>query len=180
MDLKSIHEIFNNRILRIPSYQRGYTWANDYVIQHGDDLRKVKGQLKDLWDDLMNIPEGAWHYTGLLTLVKAKIQYDWLPNHNQFAIVDGQQRITSILIALSVIIEKAENLSVQLEVRPGDEKFKYLIIEAATQRHLFSGTRNNPSDKYFRRHILKMDEVQDDSKESVYTENLNNARLFLK
>ena len=59
MDLKSVHEIFNNRILRIPSYQRGYTWANDDIIEDGDDLRKVKGQLKDLWDDLMNIPDGS-------------------------------------------------------------------------------------------------------------------------
>jgi uncharacterized protein with ParB-like and HNH nuclease domain len=179
MDLKSVHEIFNNRILRIPSYQRGYTWANDYIIANGDDIRKVKGQLKDLWDDLMNIPDGAWHYTGLLTLVKADKQYNWLPNHSQFAIVDGQQRITSILIALSVIIDKAEALNVQLEIRPGDEKFKYLIIEAATAKaFIFGYEKDNPSDKYFRKHILKMDEVEDDSKESVYTENLKNARTF--
>lgn len=179
MDLKSVHEIFNNRILRIPSYQRGYTWANDYIIQNGDDIRKVKGQLKDLWDDLMNIPDGAWHYTGLLTLVKSAKQYAWLPNHNQFAIVDGQQRITSILIALSVIIEKASFLNVQLEIRPGDEKFKYLIIESATAKaFVFGYEKDNPSDKYFRKHILKMDEVEDDSKESVYTENLKNARTF--
>lgn len=179
MDLKSVHEIFNNRILRIPSYQRGYTWANDDIIEDGDDLRKVKGQLKDLWDDLMNIPEGSWHYTGLLTLVKADKQYDWLPNHNQFAIVDGQQRITTILIILSVIIEKADNAGIQLEVRQGDEKFKYLIIEAATAKaFVFGYEKDNPSDKYFRKHILKMDEVEDDSKESVYTENLKNARTF--
>jgi uncharacterized protein with ParB-like and HNH nuclease domain len=179
MDLKSVHEIFNNRILRIPSYQRGYTWANDYIIENGDDIRKVKGQLKDLWDDLMNSPVGAWHYTGLLTLVKADKQYNWLPNHSQFAIVDGQQRITSILIALSVIIDKAEALNVQLEIRPGDEKFKYLIIEAATAKaFIFGYEKDNPSDKYFRKHILKMDEVEDDSKESVYTENLKNARTF--
>ena len=179
MDLKSVHEIFNNRILRIPSYQRGYTWANDDIIEDGDDLRKVKGQLKDLWDDLMNIPDGSWHYTGLLTLVKADKQYDWLPNHNQFAIVDGQQRITTILIILSVIIEKADNAGIQLEVRQGDEKFKYLIIEAATAKaFVFGYEKDNPSDKYFRKHILKMDEVEDDSKESVYTENLKNARAF--
>lgn len=179
MDLKSVHEIFNNRILRIPSYQRGYTWANDDIIYHEDDLRKVNGQLKDLWDDMMNIPDSAWHYTGLLTLVKVDKQYNWLPNHNQFAIVDGQQRITTILIMLSVIIEKADNAGVQLEVRHGDDKFKYLIIEAATAKaFVFGYEKDNPSDKYFKKHILKMDEVEDGSKESVYTENLKNARLF--
>jgi uncharacterized protein with ParB-like and HNH nuclease domain len=179
MELKSVHEIFNNRILRIPSYQRGYTWANDCVIKKGDDIRKVKGQLKDLWDDLMNIPENFWHYTGLLTLVKSEKQYDWLPNHSQFAIVDGQQRITTILIMISVIIEKSNIAGVKLEVRSGDETFKYLIIEdASAKAFVFGYEKDNPSDKYFRKHILKIDEVEDDSKESVYTENLKNARLF--
>jgi len=179
MDLKSVHEIFNYRILRIPSYQRGYTWANDYVIKTGDEIRKVKGQLKDLWDDLMNIPVNSWHYTGLLTLAKVNKQYDWLTNHAQFAIVDGQQRITSILIILSVLIEKAAIKGIQLEIRPGDELFKYLIIESATiKAFVFGYEKDNPSDKFFRKHILKMDEVEDDSKESVYTENLKNARIF--
>lgn len=179
MELKSVHEVFTNRILRIPSYQRGYTWANDHIIEAGNEIRKVKGQLKDLWDDLMNIPEGSWHYTGLLTLVRATKQYDWLPNHLQFAIVDGQQRITTILIMLSVLIEKAEEKEVQLEIRPGDETFKYLLIEAAAAKaYIFGYERDNPSDKYFKKHILKMDEVEDDSKESVYTENLKNARIF--
>src|SRR5690606_27474235 len=111
MHLKTIHEIFTNRILRIPSYQRGYSWSNNKAVDLNtkEPVKNIKGQLKDLWDDLLNIPEGAWHYTGLLTLVEVKKgDYEWLPNFKQFAIVDGQQRITSILILLSVIIDKAK------------------------------------------------------------------------
>lgn len=179
MDLRKVHEVFNNRLLRIPSYQRGYSWRNDFVINSLDDLTKVKGQLKDFWDDLTNTPNNSWHYIGLLTLVSTKKQYDWLPNHSQFAIVDGQQRITTILILLSVIIEAAEKEKMQLEVRSGDEKFKYLIIEKAlTKAYVFGYEKDNPSDKFFRKHILKIDDVEDDSKESVYTENLRNAKQF--
>ena len=60
MDLKSIHEIFTNRILRIPAYQRGYAWTNNKSIKvdNKEPLKNMKGQLKDLWDDLINIPEG--------------------------------------------------------------------------------------------------------------------------
>jgi uncharacterized protein with ParB-like and HNH nuclease domain len=181
MDLKSIHTIFTDRILRIPSYQRGYTWANDILIKKGGDLKKVKGQLKDLWDDVMNIPINSWHYTGLLTLVKAENQYNWLPNHSQYAIVDGQQRITTILIMIEVIIEKATKYNIQLETRIGDEVFKYLTIEVASaQAFVFGYENDNPSDKFFRKHILNIDGVEDDSKESVYTENLKNSKAFFE
>lgn len=32
MDLKSIHSVFTDRILRIPSYQRGYSWTNNKPV----------------------------------------------------------------------------------------------------------------------------------------------------
>lgn len=89
MDLKSIHEIFTNRILRIPAYQRGYAWSNNKSIKvdSKEPLKNVKGQLKDLWDDLINIPEGKWHYTGLLTLVEVK------PCDSQFQIIEMHRHI---------------------------------------------------------------------------------------
>lgn len=181
MDLKSVHAIFNDRILRIPSYQRGYTWSNNEVLKHISKIKSINGQLKDLWDDLMNVDTGNWHYTGLLTLDKVPEEYSWLPNHKQYAIVDGQQRITTILILISVIIELSEQLKVQLEIREGDEKYKYLIVKSGVVKaYIFGYEEDNPSDKYFKKHILNVDEVEDGSKESVYTENLKNAKKFFE
>ena len=131
MDLKSIHEIFTNRILRIPAYQRGFAWTNNKTvdINSKEPLKNIKGQLKDLWDDLINIPQGKWHYTGLLTLVETKpCDYSWLPNFKQYAIVDGQQRITSILILLSVLIEKAKEQNIVLGIREGDVEMHGLFL----------------------------------------------------
>lgn len=182
MDLRSVHEIFTNKILRIPSYQRGYSWSNNKLpnIEKNKPLKNVKGQLKDLWEDILNIPEDGWHYTGLLTLVKEKNkEYDWLKDHEKYSIVDGQQRITSILILLSVIIEEANKIKYCLGVRDGDAEFQYLYIEKGDiKAYIFGYEKDNPSDKYFRQHILKLDEIEDDSKESVYTENLLKARIF--
>ena len=42
------------RLFRIPDYQRGYAWKHE--------------QLADFWDDLLNLHEGRYHYTGLLSL----------------------------------------------------------------------------------------------------------------
>jgi uncharacterized protein with ParB-like and HNH nuclease domain len=184
MNLKSIHEIFTNRILRIPSYQRGYSWANNRPVDltSKDPLKNVKGQLKDLWDDLLNIPEGKWHYTGLLTLVEVKKKdYEWLPNFKQYAIVDGQQRITSILILLSVIIDRAKKQDITLGIREGDVEIQYLYIKRnGVYAYIFGYERDNPSDKFFRKHILNLNEVEDDSEESTYTENLLKAKAFFE
>src|SRR5690554_4796168 len=184
MDLKSIHEIFTNRILRIPAYQRGYAWSNNKPLNlvSDDPFRNVKGQLKDLWDDLINIPEGKWHYTGLLTLVEVKpCEYNWLPNHKQYAIVDGQQRITSILILLSVILKEAMRQKITLGIREGDAEMQYLFINKETvNAYIFGYEKDNPSDKFFRKHILSLDEIEDDSEESIYTENLKKAKQFFE
>ncbi len=184
MDLKSIHEIFTNRILRIPSYQRGYSWSNNKAISAitQEEKKNVKGQLMDLWNDIINIPENSWHYTGLITLVEVdKKDYEWLTNHKWYAIVDGQQRITSVLILIATMIEEADRLGLILGVRPDDMKFQYLFINRnGIHAYIFGYDQDNSSDKYFRRHILKLNEVEDDSKESIYTENLKNAKAFFE
>lgn len=183
MDLKSIHEIFTNRILRIPAYQRGYAWTNNKSIKvdNKEPLKNVKGQLKDLWDDLINIPEGKWHYTGLLTLVEVKpCDYNWLHNFKQYSIVDGQQRITSVLILLSVIIREAQKQNVILGIREGDAEMQYLFINKGVNAYIFGYDEDNPSDKFFRKHILSLNEIEDDSEESTYTENLLKAKNFFE
>lgn len=184
MHLKTIHEIFTNRILRIPSYQRGYSWGNNKSVDLNikEPVKNIKGQLKDLWDDLLNIPEGGWHYTGLLTIVEVKKgDYEWLPNFKQFAIVDGQQRITSILILLSVIIDKAKQQDITLGIRDGDVEIQYLFIKRnGVNAYIFGYDKDNPSDKFFRKHILNLNEVEDDSEESTYTENLLKSKAFFE
>ena len=51
---RSLDSLFKEKLLRIPDYQRGYAWRRE--------------QLEDFWEDLVNLPEGRSHYTGVLTL----------------------------------------------------------------------------------------------------------------
>ena len=53
-ELISLSELFQNRLFRIPDYQRGYAWQQP--------------QLVDFWEDLNNLQQGKYHYTGQLTL----------------------------------------------------------------------------------------------------------------
>lgn len=52
--LESLKSIFKDRIFKIPDYQPGYAWQ--------------KRQLKDFWEDIVNLPNDRFHYTGLLSL----------------------------------------------------------------------------------------------------------------
>lgn len=53
-DLQSLSELYQNKLFRIPDYQRGYAWKQD--------------QLVDFWDDIVNLQEDRYHYTGLISL----------------------------------------------------------------------------------------------------------------
>lgn len=47
--LESIQKLFNEKIFRIPDYQRGYSWSEQ--------------QLTEFWEDVLNIPSDKEHYT---------------------------------------------------------------------------------------------------------------------
>lgn len=57
-ELQSLSMLFQNRLFRIPDYQRGYAWQQP--------------QLVDFWDDIINLQEDRYHYTGLLSLKQLK------------------------------------------------------------------------------------------------------------
>jgi uncharacterized protein with ParB-like and HNH nuclease domain len=183
MELKSLNDIFQQRILRIPSYQRGYAWSNNKPVNQdiSDPFKNIIGQLKDLWGDILNIDRNQWHYTGLLTLAEMKLEYAWLRNYKQYAIVDGQQRITTLLILIKVLIDKANELKFEYGLRENDAMYQYLMIgnqASPTRAFIFGYDDDNPSDKYFKKHIINADLILDDAKESIYTENLINAKIF--
>ena len=90
-ELQSLSQIFQNKIFRIPDYQRGYAWQDP--------------QLRDFWEDIVNLQTDRNHYTGLLSLKRIsgpesqKLGNDdaWLlkNGYKAYHIVDGQQRLAS-------------------------------------------------------------------------------------
>ena len=76
--------VTGRRKFEIPDYQRNYSWEND--------------QRKDLWRDLHNnLDSDKTHYFGTF-LLREK-------SSNVYDVIDGQQRITSILILLNELTE---------------------------------------------------------------------------
>lgn len=103
--MESILSIFKNTAFRIPDYQREFAWE--------------KLQLEDFWNDLNHVQKD--HYTGVLTLKpieegsleKRPASDQWLAKSKGFKlyhVVDGQQRLTTILIVLQSIIDRLRTI----------------------------------------------------------------------
>ena len=79
-DLKSLDSLFKEKIFRIPDYQRGYAWQ--------------KSQLKDFWEDLINLSNTRSHYTGVLTL--KEVSSDEIDNtDNEYCVLLKRIRVES-------------------------------------------------------------------------------------
>lgn len=103
----TVEKLFSGRLLRIPDYQRGYAW----------DERNWTDFLEDL--DLL--PKGKHHYTGTVVLdriVKPRDGEAPEPTiwdgagygYEAFNIVDGQQRLTTVVLLLDSIRRELQRL----------------------------------------------------------------------
>lgn len=91
--LQTVQEIFTARFLRVPDYQRGFAWERKHCL--------------DLLEDLELLDGGGEHYTGTLVLHRVSgappIMDEEGREHGVFDIVDGQQRLTTIVLLLDAI-----------------------------------------------------------------------------
>ena len=186
-ELQSLLQIFQNKIFRIPDYQRGYAWQ---------DL-----QLRDFWEDVVNLQTDRYHYTGLLSLKVLSRQDSqklgnedaWLlqSGFKAYHIVDGQQRLTTFVILLNEIIEFVCNLSEnegkhEEEIYLGFENVKDIRAKYLSRKrppdglivtYMFGYENDNPSAEYLKYRILGQP-FGGTIKETYYTKNLKYAKEF--
>ena len=153
--LQSLTEIFNQKIFRIPDFQRGYSWEED--------------QLEDFWEDIINLKEEKVHYTGLLTVEPIdkksvqqieKWQDDlWLLEKglSAYYIVDGQQRLTTSIIFINEILSKfADDEGINFDTKEfWVNKFLYKEFGADYKSYIFGYEKDNPSYEFLKTRIFK-------------------------
>ena len=187
---KPLDSLFKEKLFRIPDYQRGYAWGRE--------------QLDAFWEDLINLPDGRSHYTGVVTLNEipsADIQQDdkefWLVDDHSYKlyhIVDGQQRLTTFTLFLQAFIELLRSVSKKdgqeddaifltdtLSIAAVESKFLFKLKppEEAFRTYKFGYSVDNPSYEYMRYRILG--EVGGGTvSETFYTLNLSNGKRYFK
>ena len=187
-ELQPLSLLFQNRLFRIPDYQRGYAWQ--------------QSQLADFWDDLINLQQDRYHYTGLLSLklLGRKETKDWGSDlwmvdkgFKACHIVDGQQRLTTFVNLLNEIIcfvrELDENKGKKDdEIVLGYDTLKDVVAKYIYQSrppmnqittYLFGYEVDNPSADYLRYKIFG-EPYFGTVNETYYTKNLKFAKSFFR
>lgn len=182
----SLDMLFNNKIFRIPDYQRGFAWQTE--------------QLRQFWDDLVNLAEGRSHYTGLITMREIAVdnftdrykKERWLMkehSHRAYHIVDGQQRLTTLILLLQAFVELKRSLCKDKSDRDiyvsetltiDDAVEKYIVRKHPRdlyRTYKFGYDADNPSCEFFRHKIVGEPAIGAVD-ETFYTLNLTRAKEY--
>lgn len=185
-DLQSISELYQNRLFRIPDYQRGYAWK--------------QSQLVDFWDDIINLQEDRYHYTGLLSLksvpkseTKSWKNDKWLidSGYKAYHVVDGQQRLTTFSILVNEIVKFIKSLDcyrgkTEEEIVVCYQTLKSIRTKYISQKrppqnlittYLFGYEIDNPSADYLTYKVYE-EPYSGAVNETYYTQNLKYAKGF--
>lgn len=185
-ELQPLSQLFQNKLFRIPDYQRGYAWQQP--------------QLVDFWDDLINLQEDRYHYTGLLSLKNLKrretaswgndlwlVELGYRPCH----IVDGQQRLTTFVILLNEIVAFVRNLPENKGKTDSEIVLGYEVLSSIVEKYifrkrpphgmittyLFGYEVDNPSAEYLKYKVF-CESHSGTVNETYYTKNLKFAKSF--
>ena len=90
--------LVGNQVFDIPVYQRNYAWE--------------RKNLEDLWEDLYYLDSSKKHYFGTVLLKDSgNTAQTALTTLKRFDVIDGQQRMTTVLILLREIISQLREVS---------------------------------------------------------------------
>ncbi|WP_100974176.1 DUF262 domain-containing protein [Helicobacter pylori] len=102
----TINDFFSktSTIFSIPAYQRNYTWAEE--------------NCEKLLQDIINISQNKkTHFMGSITYILHSIDDEKsLRQLREFVIIDGQQRITTLMLLLKAIETKIQNEEIKKEI----------------------------------------------------------------
>ena len=126
---QSLTQFFTKKILRIPKYQRSYAW----------DIQNVR----ELYEDIQEAYEtNSSHYLGTIVLAKTE-------DKDVYNIVDGQQRLTSLIMFISAIISRLSDNQDKDYYRKFYIKFKvrYKLTPHERDADFFQGLLNGDLSK---------------------------------
>lgn len=139
---RSLRQLFAERVFFVPDYQRGYSWGSSNVT--------------DLLSDLDNLSGEKYHYTGTVVL------HETSPNQvhessgtplRKSAIVDGQQRLTTLVILLDCVRRRLQSLDEHCDMASSIQKW-FVATEGRDGQPLPKLKLNLGTDPFFHDNIL--------------------------
>ncbi|KAF1084973.1 hypothetical protein SPSYN_01109 [Sporotomaculum syntrophicum] len=167
--LETLQDIFKNKAFQIPDYQRGYAWETEQI----QDL------LNDI-EDLERLGPDKKHYTGTLVLHKGQHEPANVLGQkiNILDIVDGQQRLTTLIILLNCIVKELKQLA-ELDIPDAKETSNNLQKEYIGDERLQKLSLNSSINRFFIDHII-CDQPNPDPELPAHRNLLNAKEEFRK
>ena len=141
----SLDQLFHKRVFRVPDYQRGYAWETQ--------------QIKEFLEDLEILTQGRYHYTGTVVLHDAGNQEPRMDSdgntYTVVDIVDGQQRITTIVLLLDTIRRALIDLGTTAETLANGIGKNYIAATEINGQMLHKLSLNSDCDHFFKNSVLK-------------------------
>lgn len=186
-ELNTLEDIFSKRLFRIPDYQRGYAWGDE--------------QLSAIWEDLMNLGNNRFHYTGVLSIKEIPTDIwktwnneSWLiekRNHQPVHVIDGQQRLTTCSILIFCIVKLVEHHPSYKDMDDADIYLSSYSLKEIKKHYIsisqppyntintfkFGYEKDNPSFSFLKHKIFE-EPSGGKIDETFYTLNLENAKRF--
>ena len=136
---KPFQELLSGRAFNVPDFQREYSWT--------------KKNLEDMFYDATSSSD-AGHFLGTIILYKNSPNEPSLYRDEIVHIVDGQQRLTTLMIILSAIRSKFKSLELDRTTTISDID-SYLNIYHDRERKNHSRSRLITQEDYFQKGIAR-------------------------
>ena len=165
---KTIQACFQQCLYEVPNFQRPYSWSSD--------------QLEDFWDDVV-LARGDFFFGSTVTWVSEKRDLF----NDTYSIIDGQQRLTTSAIILSVIRDAFYKVSSRAEEVADFDGSTATSQASTTQKYLIATDDDGKSypvlkrsEKMFYEHIQNPSAIPSGATWNSSAERLGEARRFFE
>lgn len=144
-NLFTVGKVFSDRIFRVPDYQRGYAWEEQ--------------QCQDFLEDLELLSKNQEHFLGLLILHKHTNDKGKMVDHHGHAysiydVVDGQQRLTTLVLLMNAIRLEMKQQEEQQDLAAGI-KATFIIMRDLNNQTTPKLSLNRDTNEFFLTSILE-------------------------
>ena len=130
----TVAELLQKRLFRIPDYQRAYSWQESQRLDLFNDIREA-------------FKSGKEHFMATVVGLSGASRLIYADRFNIVWIVDGQQRITTLVILLKAIEKALSNSEsvVEVQVREG---LRRLLVKGDEHNLALLQTNHDSSDVF--------------------------------
>ena len=149
----TLHQLFQGRLFRIPSYQRNYSWRQQQREALFDDITRTS-----------NAGEDRSHFMATVVGLRRETRTIVTTEYQVVEIVDGQQRITTLVLLLKAIAGAVDRS--QPEGRKIGQELDETLVKSDDASLLLLQT-NHDTSSYFTDYMREGTHPSADSAETV-------------